>query len=104
MTHPQLQTILGKLRHRLSAIYGDRMDDIILFGSQARGDALPDSDIDIMVVLHGDEDPAIDQPQADDAVYDLCLDYDTVIIPIYISSKHYQTMNSPLMIRTFAWD
>ena len=40
----------------LRELYGDRLKDVILFGSQARGDAHPESDIDLMVVL--DEVPS----------------------------------------------
>jgi len=98
MTHPHLQKILSELHTGLVAIYGDQLDDVILFGSQAREDAAQDSDIDIMVVLHGDEEPSIDQPLADDLFYKLCWDYDTVVLPIYVSSHTYQTMNSPLMM------
>lgn len=35
----------------LKALYGDRLIDVVLFGSWARGDAHPDSDIDLVVVL-----------------------------------------------------
>jgi predicted nucleotidyltransferase len=33
------------------AHYGPRLNDILLFGSRARGDARPDSDIDLAVIL-----------------------------------------------------
>ena len=33
-------------------------EKIILFGSHARGDAGPDSDVDLMVVIASDEDPS----------------------------------------------
>jgi uncharacterized protein len=32
---------------------GEKLEAVILYGSQARGDARPDSDIDILVVLKG---------------------------------------------------
>ncbi|NJL69963.1 MAG: nucleotidyltransferase domain-containing protein [Microcoleus sp. SM1_3_4] len=32
-------------------MYGEQLDKIVLFGSQARGNARPDSDIDILIVL-----------------------------------------------------
>jgi predicted nucleotidyltransferase len=53
MDKEHLRVILGELRRRLTAIYGDRLAKMVLYGSQARGDAGPDSDIDVMVVLRG---------------------------------------------------
>lgn len=41
---------------RLYSIYGNRVKSVMLFGSKSRGDAGPDSDIDVMVVLT-DDDP-----------------------------------------------
>ena len=38
-------------KERLQAIYGDRLVRAILYGSHARGDASPDSDVDVLVVL-----------------------------------------------------
>ncbi|HAC65162.1 MAG TPA: nucleotidyltransferase, partial [Cyanothece sp. UBA12306] len=44
----KLQTILTQLKLQLETYYGDHLQRLILFGSQARGDAGPDSDIDIL--------------------------------------------------------
>jgi|SRR5882724_10771756 len=43
--------ILGRIRTSLRAIYGDRIERLVLFGSRARGDAHADSDYDIAVFL-----------------------------------------------------
>lgn len=40
----------------LRELYGDRLRQVLLFGSWARGDADPESDIDLMVVLDQVED------------------------------------------------
>ena len=53
----RLRRILAQLRSRLETHYGDRLVKTILFGSQARGDARPDSDIDVLVVLKGKLSP-----------------------------------------------
>jgi hypothetical protein len=47
----QIPTIITKTQQGLKKIYGEQLEKIILFGSQARGDARPDSDIDILIVL-----------------------------------------------------
>jgi predicted nucleotidyltransferase len=43
--------ILLRITRSLRAIYGDRIERLVLFGSRARGDAHADSDYDIAVFL-----------------------------------------------------
>ena len=43
--------VLKRIRESLAAIYGDRIERVVLFGSRARGDAQLDSDYDIAVFL-----------------------------------------------------
>jgi len=43
--------VLSKFRAALDALYGDRIERVVLFGSRARGDAFPDSDYDVAVFL-----------------------------------------------------
>jgi predicted nucleotidyltransferase len=43
--------VVQRIRASLFAIYGDRIERLILFGSRARGDAHADSDYDIAVFL-----------------------------------------------------
>jgi predicted nucleotidyltransferase len=47
-TRTSIQLFLAELRQRLQAHYGARLAYLVLFGSQARGDAGPGSDIDRM--------------------------------------------------------
>ena len=46
-----IETILNELKRELRSLYGDRLVKLILFGSHARGEANPDSDIDLLAVL-----------------------------------------------------
>jgi predicted nucleotidyltransferase len=41
----------SEIRDRLETALGERLRRIVLYGSEARGDAQPDSDIDLLVVL-----------------------------------------------------
>ena len=43
--------VLRRFRAALDALYGDRIERVVLFGSRARGDAHEDSDYDIAVFL-----------------------------------------------------
>jgi len=55
---------LGEFSTRIRAALGPNLRELRLFGSKARGDARPDSDLDVLVVVAGDrvgsEDQAID--------------------------------------------
>jgi predicted nucleotidyltransferase len=54
---PNVRAALEEAKARLEALYGDRLDRVVLYGSYARGDAREDSDVDLLVVLRGDYEP-----------------------------------------------
>lgn len=43
--------IMRRFKNAVGRIYGDRLERVVLFGSRARGDALPDSDYDVAIFL-----------------------------------------------------
>lgn len=49
----EIESLLGDLVGRMRAAWGDRLRGIALFGSRARGDARPDSDVDLFVIVEG---------------------------------------------------
>jgi predicted nucleotidyltransferase len=68
-----------------------------LFGSQARGDADPESDLDILVILAHDIDPVIEIKRNNAFISDLCLEYDQLINCVYMSQQDWQTLKTPLV-------
>ena len=51
-----LTEVLKKYVNDVHEIYGDKLKTIILYGSYARGDFRPDSDIDIMILVDLSDD------------------------------------------------
>ncbi len=93
-----LKIILAALKSELRATYGDRLVTTILFGSQARGDAQPGSDIDILIVLKGRVDPATEIATVGPITAALSLANDVVISCVFISEERFATEQSPLLI------
>ena len=48
-----LQIILSEISEAAKSVFGEHLDSVILYGSYARGDYTPDSDIDIMILVKG---------------------------------------------------
>ena len=53
MTAIERKSLLARIKAALTGVFGDRLKGVLLFGSEARGDARPDSDIDVLVLLDG---------------------------------------------------
>jgi len=92
-----LRQILTEFRQGLEKIYGPRLAGLVLFGSQARGDALADSDIDVMVVLDGPVSPLEEARRISRFRGDLCLRHSVVITCVYTSAEEAQAADSPLL-------
>ncbi len=53
---PAVASVLARSRAVLENHYGARLAGLVLYGSTARGTAGAESDLDILVLLHGDFD------------------------------------------------
>ena len=68
-------------------LQNDPEADIILYGSYARGDYYPDSDIDILILLNKEKVTNEDEKKITHPLYDLELSFSKVISPLIKSKK-----------------
>ncbi|MEF8940667.1 MAG: nucleotidyltransferase domain-containing protein [Salinivenus sp.] len=52
-----LESLLADLRSELDNLYGDRLVQLVLYGSQVRGEVHKESDVDVLVDLDGPIEP-----------------------------------------------
>ena len=94
----KIATILNELRQRFEALYGPRLVRMVLYGSQARGDAEPGSDIDVLVVLRGVVSPCEEVARTGQAVTEISLNHDEVVTCVFVSDEEFGKKRSPLLL------
>lgn len=52
-----VKTTLANFQNRAVGLFPDAISQIVLYGSYARGQATPESDVDVLVVLRQDKQP-----------------------------------------------
>ncbi len=93
-----IRPILEEVKRRLQKIYGSKLKEVILFGSYARGDAEPGSDIDLIIVLDKIEDALAERERYFPAILELDHKYDTLISIIPISEAEFAGRRMPLIL------
>lgn len=87
-----LDTVLSLTAEKLKGIFGDKLKDVILFGSYARGDYDEESDIDVFVL--------VDMPDVELKGYisvissvtsEIDLEYDVLISVILKDINHFES-------------
>lgn len=85
---PNERAALKDFLRQLREAYSNVMVQTLLFGSKARGDSTPDSDIDVLIILK-DEDGAI-RNQILTVASRISLNYNVLLNPIIVSEGRYQ--------------
>lgn len=87
MTEEDVRAALAELKERLTSLLGAALVKLALYGSRARGDADPGSDVDVAVVVRG-MDAALKR-RILDAVADVELDRLVPLSTLVLSEAHY---------------
>ena len=94
--------IAGATAADLRRLYGDRLRKVLLFGSWARGDAHPESDIDLLVVLDRVDSPWDELRAMDELLDRHSVEYETVISALPVAEEEVLEPKLPVLVRAAA--
>jgi Nucleotidyltransferase domain. len=97
LTPRKVRRLLNELRSSLEELYGDNLVDIHLFGSYARRQATPDSDVDVLLVLREIDDYGTEVRHVSDLLSRVSLEYGKTIVPVFVDAKRFSAASDPFM-------
>jgi uncharacterized protein len=83
-------SLLERIKTSLAAAFGNRLRGVVLYGSEARGEATPDSDMDILVLVTGPVVLGRDLRIIIDALYPLQLEIERPIHAMPVDITTYE--------------
>ena len=90
------EELLEEIKNCLLETYHDRLCGVVLYGSEVRGDATPDSDIDVLVLLDGPVNYGRDLETNLEVLYPLSLQLGRRISAKPVVASEYENVNCPL--------
>jgi predicted nucleotidyltransferase len=93
-----LKELLSELRQGLEELYGVRLKGFYLYGSRSRGEAQPESDVDVLIVLDEIEHYYGELERTAEVVSDLSLRYDVTVSRVLISESQWDEGDEPFLL------
>ena len=90
--------LLEEVKSGLAALYADRLRGVYLFGSYARNEATPDSDVDLLIVLDTVDHYYGELERTAELVSDLSLRYDVSISRVFMPEDRWRSGESPFLL------
>ncbi len=92
----ETEKLLKRVKSLLQDAFSERLRGVILYGSEARGEAQPDSDIDFLVLLEGPVNHWNDSRTCIHCLYDLVLELERPIHAKPVDIRDYEAQEYPL--------
>jgi predicted nucleotidyltransferase len=93
-----IDKIIKQLKAETVELYGNRLSNLVIYGSWARNEATEDSDIDVAIVLKGPVQPCKEIDRLIDIITDINLKYNVLLSVYPVSEDNYKSIKSPLLL------
>ncbi len=89
---------MKELKEGLAQIYGDKLKAVYLYGSYARGDYRPGSDVDVMILLSEYSKTCWDEiERTGELISNISLDYNAHVSRILMTEDKWKQSDTPLL-------
>ncbi|MBI5694255.1 MAG: nucleotidyltransferase domain-containing protein [Nitrospirae bacterium] len=95
MVAEETKSLLAEFRAELEKIYGARLVELLLYGSGARGEAGPDSDLDVVLVLKDLKTPSREIDRLADLLAEMNIRHGVLISVMPIDTESYKDATGP---------
>ncbi|HIE29494.1 TPA: nucleotidyltransferase domain-containing protein [Candidatus Poribacteria bacterium] len=94
----RIRHLVNQIKEYLMKMYGEKIKQVILYGSHVRGEAMSDSDVDILVVVDGFLNPFEVRKGLSDLLFDILLEESELVSVIAVPEYLFENYNSPFML------
>ena len=97
-TRKKTSALLAEFKTRLKTIYGERLKGVFLYGSHARDQGGPESDVDVVIVLDDWDHYAGEVDRTGDVASELSLAYGMSISQVFVRERDWLHEDTPFLV------
>jgi len=94
----RVKQLVNQIKEYLIKTYGEKIKQVIVYGSYVRGEATKDSDIDVLVVIDDTLNPFEIRKSVSDIIFDILLEKGELISVIAVPETLFKNYKSPFIL------